>query len=92
MVSQRTNMQRAPHSVSDRGHGRGSVKALAVRVLLDVVVGASDELPLLVRHSFIDGRWSPSTRMEERGWQIMLEQFIASEVIVEDGVINIGSD
>jgi hypothetical protein len=41
-------------------------------------MGASDELPLLIRQSFKDGRYSPSTRMEEVEWQIMLEKFIAS--------------
>jgi hypothetical protein len=29
-------------------------------------VGASDELPLVVRQCFKDGRYSPSTRMEEK--------------------------
>jgi hypothetical protein len=50
---------------------------------------ASDELPLLVRQSFKDGRYSPSTGMEEREWQIMLEQFIATGVVVKDEVIYI---
>jgi hypothetical protein len=65
---------------------------IADRVLLDVEAGDSDELPLLVRQSFKDGRYSPSTRMEEREWQIMLEQFIATSVVVKDEVINIDSD
>jgi hypothetical protein len=30
--------------------------------------------------------------MEEVEWQIMLEQFIASEVVVKNEVINIDSD
>jgi hypothetical protein len=30
--------------------------------------------------------------MEEREWQIMLEQFIASGVVVKNEVINIDSD
>jgi hypothetical protein len=49
----------------------------------------SDELPLLVRQSFKDGRYSPSTGMEEREWQIMLEQFTATGVVVNDEVIYI---
>jgi hypothetical protein len=65
---------------------------IADRVLLDVEAGDSDELPLLVRQSFKDGRYSPSTGMEEREWQIMLEQFIATSVVVKDEVINIDSD
>jgi hypothetical protein len=65
---------------------------IANRVLLDVEAGDSDELPLLVRQSFKDGQYSPSTRMEEREWQIMLEQFIATSVVVKDEVINIDSD
>jgi hypothetical protein len=65
---------------------------IADRVLLDVEAGDSDELPLLVRQSFKDGRYSPSTGMEEREWQIMLEQFIAMSVVVKDEVINIDSD
>jgi hypothetical protein len=30
--------------------------------------------------------------MEEREWQIMLEQFIASGVVVKNDIINIDSD
>jgi hypothetical protein len=50
-----------------------------------------DELPLLVRQSFKDGKYSPSTGMEEKEWQIMLEQFIAKGVVIKDEVINIDS-
>jgi hypothetical protein len=39
---------------------------MADRVLLDVEVGASDELSLIVRHSFKDSQYSPLTGMEER--------------------------
>jgi hypothetical protein len=35
------------------------------RVILDVEMGASDELPLMIRQSFKDGRYSPLTGMEE---------------------------
>jgi hypothetical protein len=35
-------------------------------VLLDVDMGASDELPLVIMQSFKDGWYSPSTSMEER--------------------------
>jgi hypothetical protein len=54
--------------------------------------GASDELQLLIKQSFRDGRYSPSTRMEELEWQIMLQQFIASGVVVKNKVINVDSD
>jgi hypothetical protein len=46
----------------------------------------------LVRQSFKDGRYSPSTGMEEREWQKMLEQFIVMGVVVKDKVIDIDSD
>jgi hypothetical protein len=54
--------------------------------------GALDELQLLIKQSFRDGRYSPSTRMEELEWQIMLQQFIASGVVVKNKVINVDSD
>jgi hypothetical protein len=60
--------------------------------LLDAEAGASDELPLIIKQSFKDGRYSPSTDMEEREWQIILEQFIASGVVVKGKIINIDSD
>jgi hypothetical protein len=62
------------------------------RVLLDVEAAAFNELSLLVRQSFKDEWYSPSTRMENREWQIMLEQFIAMGVVVKDEVIDIDSD
>jgi hypothetical protein len=49
-------------------------------------------LRLAIRQSFKDGRCSLLTGMEEREWQIMLEQFIASEVVVKNEVINIDND
>jgi hypothetical protein len=48
--------------------------------------------PLIVRQSFKDGWYSPSTMMEEMEWQIMLEQFIAIWDVVKYDVINIDSD
>jgi hypothetical protein len=60
-ASRKTSARRAPCFTSFRGHGRKSVKAVADLVLLDVEVGASDELPLTIRQSFKDGRYSPST-------------------------------
>jgi hypothetical protein len=54
------------------------VKINTNRVLLDVDMGACNELPLIIKQSFKDGRYSPSTDMEESEWQIMLEQFIVS--------------
>jgi hypothetical protein len=68
------------------------VKVKTNRVLFDVDVGTSDELPLTIRQSFNDGCYSPSTAMEEREWQIMLEQFIASGDVVKNEVINIDSN
>jgi hypothetical protein len=68
------------------------VNAMADRVVLDVETGTSDKLPLMIRQSFKDGRYSPLTGMEEIEWQIMFEQFIASGVVVKDEIINIDSD
>jgi hypothetical protein len=59
----KTGAWRAPHSASVRGRGRRSVKAMANRVLVDVEVGGSDELPLIIRQSFKDDRYSPSIEM-----------------------------
>jgi hypothetical protein len=91
-ASQKTGARWAPRSVSVRGHDRKSAKAVADSILLEVEVGASYELLLAIRQSFKDGRYSPLTGMEEVEWQIMLEQFIASEVVVKTEVINIDSD
>jgi hypothetical protein len=88
----KTSARRAPLSVSVRGRGRKSTKAVADLVLLEVEAGASDELPLMIRQSFKDGRYSPWTRMEEVEWQVILEQFIASGVVVKTEVIKIDSD
>jgi hypothetical protein len=68
------------------------MKAVANRLLVDVEVGASDELPLLIKQSFRDSRYSPSTGMEKLEWQIMLQQFIVSGVVVKDEIVNIDSD
>jgi hypothetical protein len=54
--------------------------------------GPSDELPLLIKQSFRDGRYSLSTRMEELELQIRLQQFIASGVVVKNEVFNVDSD
>jgi hypothetical protein len=83
---------RAPRSASARGHGRKSTKAMADQALIDIGAGTSDELPLVIRQSFKDGRYYPSTGMEEIEWQIMLEQFVASGVVVKDEIIDIDSD
>jgi hypothetical protein len=88
----KTGTTRASRSASVRGHGRGSTKAMANWVLIDVGAGTSNELPLVIRQSFKDDRYSPSTGMEEIEWQIMLEQFVASGVVVKDEIINIDSD
>jgi hypothetical protein len=71
---------------------RKFAKVVANSTLLDVEIRASDDLPLMIRQSFKDGWYSPSTGMEEVEWQIMLEQFIASGVVVKNEVININSD
>jgi hypothetical protein len=68
------------------------MKAMPNSALLEVQIGASDELLLAIRQSFKSGRYSPSTGMEEVEWQIMLEQFIASGVVVKNEVINIDTD
>jgi hypothetical protein len=68
------------------------VKIKTNTVLLDIDAGASAELPLAIRTSFKDGRYSLSTSMEEREWQIMLEQFIAGGLVEKNEVINIDSD
>jgi hypothetical protein len=65
---------------------------VADSVLLEVEAGASNELSLAIRQSFKNGRYSPSTGIEEVERQIMLEQFIASGVVVKSEVINIDSD
>jgi hypothetical protein len=61
---------------------------IANRLLVDAEAGAFNELPLVIRQSFKDGRYSPSTRVEIE-WQIVLEQFIVSGVVVKDEIINI---
>jgi hypothetical protein len=68
------------------------MKAMPNSALLEVQIGASDELLLAIRQSFKSGRYSPSTGMEEVEWQIMLEQFIESGVVVKNEVINIDSN
>jgi hypothetical protein len=87
-----TGVTRAPHSASVRRHGQKSVKAMVDQAVIDIGAGTSEELPLVNRQSFKDGRYSPSTGMEEMEWQIMLEQFVASGVVVKDEIIDIDSD
>jgi hypothetical protein len=65
---------------------------MADQVSVNVGAGTSDELPLVLRQSFKDGRYSPSTGMEEIKWKIMLEQFVASGVVVKYEIIDIDSD
>jgi hypothetical protein len=54
-------------------------------------VRSSNELPPLVKQTFKEGRYFPSTGMEVDEWQIMLEQFIAMGVDGKEKVINIDS-
>jgi hypothetical protein len=58
-------VKQTPRSASVRGHERGSVKVMADLVSIYVGVGASDELSLIIRQYFKEGRYSPLTRMEE---------------------------
>jgi hypothetical protein len=46
----------------------------------------------MIRQSFKNVRYSPSTRIEEVEWQIMIEKFIASGVVIKNEVININND
>jgi hypothetical protein len=48
-ASWKTGVRRALRSASVRGHGRKSAKAMADSVLLEVEIGASNELPLTIR-------------------------------------------
>jgi hypothetical protein len=59
---------------------------------VNVGAGTSNELPLVLRQSFKDSRYSPLTKMEEIEWKIMLEQFVVSGVVVKYEIIDIGSD
>jgi hypothetical protein len=68
------------------------VKIKTDKVFLDVDAGDSDEHSLAIMQSFKDGRYSPSIDMEEREWQVMLEQFIASGVVVKNEVLNTDGD
>jgi hypothetical protein len=82
----------APRVAGVRGHGRKSTKAVADCLLVDVEAGALDKLPLLIKQFIKDGHYSPSIGIEELEWQIMLQQFIASGVVVKNEVINVDSD
>jgi hypothetical protein len=88
----RTSMEQASHSAVVKGHHQRSAMAVADRVFVNVEAGACDEVPLLIRQSFKDGWYSPLTGMEEVEWQIMLEQFMVSVVVVKDEIIYIDSD
>jgi hypothetical protein len=66
---------------------RGSAKAIADRVFLDVEAEAFDELPLLIRQSFKDGRYSPSTGMVYRCEGDLRPDLMAE--ILEHGTIEI---
>jgi hypothetical protein len=46
---------------------------MADQALIDVGVGTSDKLPLVIRQSFKDSQYSPSTGMVEMELQIMPE-------------------
>jgi hypothetical protein len=65
---------------------------MADQALIDLGAGTSDELPLVIRQSFKDGRYSPLSGLEEIEWQIMLEHFVASGVVVKDEIVDIDSD
>jgi hypothetical protein len=91
-VPRKTGAEWVPRFASDRGRSRRFVTEVADWVLVSVEVGASDELPLVIRQSLKNGRYSPSTGVDEIEWQIMLEQFIASGVVVKDEIVNIDSE
>jgi hypothetical protein len=61
----KTGAARAPRSASVRGRREKSTMSMADQALIDVGAGTSDELPLVIRQSFEDGRYSPSTGLEE---------------------------
>jgi hypothetical protein len=63
-ASRKTSTPRAARSRSVRGRGQKSAKAVAERVLANVEEGAYDELVLVIRRSFKDGRYSPANGME----------------------------
>jgi hypothetical protein len=88
----KTGVARAPCSTCVRGCGRKSVKVMDDQALIDIGVGTSDELPHVIRQSFKDDRYSPLTGMEEIEWQLMLEQFVVSGVVVKDQIIDIDSN
>jgi hypothetical protein len=88
----RNDSRRAPSSVRGRGRGQNSAKAKANRVLLDSEAGGSGDLLPIVKMSFQDGRYSPLTGMEMIEWQIILEQFIAMGLILNEEVVNIDSE
>jgi hypothetical protein len=52
-------MLHAPRVAGIRGHGGKFAKAVADCLLVDVEVGALDKLPLLIKQSFRDRRYSP---------------------------------
>jgi hypothetical protein len=88
----KTSVAQALRSSSVSGRGRKSTKVMAGQALIDVGAGTSDELPHVIGQSFKDGRYSPSIGMEEIEWQIMLEPFVASVVVVKDEIIDIDSN
>jgi hypothetical protein len=88
----KTGVSQAPRFASVRGHERKFVKVMSDQALIDIGAGTSDELSLVIRQSFKDGRYSPSTGMEEIEWQIMLEQFVAIGCVVKDEIIDIDSN
>jgi hypothetical protein len=88
----KSDRARAPRFASVSGRGWKSVKAMTDQALIGVGAGTSNELPLVIRQSFKDGWYSPSIGLEEIEWQIMLEQFVASGVVVRDEIIDIHSD
>jgi hypothetical protein len=51
-------------------------------------VGASGDLPPRVRNSFLERRYSPSTRMDHSKWEIILEQLLAMGLSAKQEVIS----
>jgi hypothetical protein len=64
----KTGTTRAPRSASARGRRQKFVKAMVDQALVNVGARTSDKLPLVLKQSFKDGRYSPSIGMEEIEW------------------------
>jgi hypothetical protein len=62
------------------------------KVLLDSEAGTFGDLSPRVRHSFLEGCYSPSMGMEFDNCEIILEQFLAMGMIVKEEDVSVDSD